>query len=59
MAKLPHIHAADGPLAGLGLWTVIASVLLALSLGSAEPLHSAPDLSQRLQSLLAGFRGWS
>lgn len=59
MARRLHIYAADGTLAGLGLWTIIASVLLALSLGSAEQLHSTTDLAQRLHSLLAGIRVWS
>ena len=59
MVRITHQQASGGALAGLGLFAVVASVLLALSLGSAElrlAQHDMPDLAQRLQSLLAGIR---
>lgn len=62
MARHPHDPTRSDALARLGLFMVVASVLLALSLGNAELFRlqpTTPDLAQRLHSLLAGIRLWS
>lgn len=59
MAGFVRKHAESGALAGFGLLAIVASVLLALSLGGAG-LHpeqsAAPDPAQTLQGLLAAIR---
>jgi hypothetical protein len=59
MARLIRKHADSGALAGFGLLAITASVLLALSLGSAGvslQAHATPDPLQMLQSLLGAIR---
>ena len=57
--RLIHSHADHGTLAGFGLLSVIASVLLALSLAATEvsgPTPVGPALQPVLQALLGAIR---
>ena len=59
MPRLIHPHAHNGTLAGFGLLSVIASVLLALSLAATEvsgPAPIGPALQPALQALLGAIR---
>lgn len=59
MARLTHEQADNGTLAGLGLLSVIASVLLALSLAASDastPEPASPALLPILQGLLGAIR---
>lgn len=58
MAKLIRKHADSGALAGFGVLAIAASILLALTLGSAGALeaHATPNLAQALQGLLSAIR---
>ncbi|MDD0842325.1 hypothetical protein [Pseudomonas sp. Gutcm_11s] len=59
MARLIRRHADSGALAGLGLFAIAASVVLALGLSSIDlPLqqHGTPNLAQTLQNLLSVIR---
>ena len=59
MPRLIHPHAGHGTLAGFGLLSVIASVLLALSLAATEvsgPAPIGPALQPALQALLGAIR---
>ena len=59
MPRLIHPHAINGTLAGFGLLSVIASVLLALSLAATEvsgPAPIGPALQPALQALLGAIR---
>ena len=59
MPRLIHPHANNGTLAGCGLLSVIASVLLALSLATTEVSGSkpvGPALRPVLQALLGAIR---
>ncbi len=59
MPRLIHPHANHGTLASFGLLSVIASVLLALSLAATEvsgPKPVGPALQPVLQALLGAIR---
>jgi hypothetical protein len=59
MPRLIHPHADHGTLAGCGLLSVIASVLLALSLAATEvsgPKPVGPALQPVLQAPLGAIR---
>lgn len=58
MPRLIHPHADHGTLAGFGLLSVIASVLLALSLAATEVYGPAPvgPALPALQALLGAIR---
>ncbi|WP_394560252.1 hypothetical protein [Aquipseudomonas alcaligenes] len=59
MARLLRRHADSGTLAGLGLLAIVASIVLALSLGSVDldlQSHSSANLAQTLQNLLGAIR---
>ena len=55
MPRLIHSHADHGTLAGFGLLSVTASVLLALSLAATEVSGPAP-VGPALQALLGAIR---